>query len=162
MKGVAMDGAELLREASAAMLGAALLIASWCDLLWRIIPNECVACAAVAWLVDCGVGANVAGEVLWGLAGGALVLLLLLASARMGVALGRGPGIGGGDVKLLSVAGLWGGPVWGLAMVAASCLLGVVAHALRSLAGGTAFWREGIPLGPAIAVCLASFSLLRP
>ena len=157
-----MDGAELLREASAAALAASLLVASWCDLLWRVIPNECVGCVAIAWLIDCGVGPNVAEGVLRGIAGGALVMLVTLASARLGVALGRGPGIGGGDVKLLSAAGLWTGPICGLALVAASCMLGVVGHALGAMARGGAFWREGIPLGPAIAVCLAAFSLLRP
>ena len=87
----------------------------------------------------------------------------MLAAARLGVALGRGAGVGGGDVKLLAASALWTGPVWGLALVGASCAVGLCAHGVAWLARrafrSDAAAAGGIPLGPSIAVCLLVFVL---
>ena len=96
-------------------------------------------------------------------AGALAALLLMLAAARLGVALGRGAGVGGGDVKLLAASALWTGPVWGLALVGASCAVGLCAHGVAWLARrafrSDAAAAGGIPLGPSIAVCLLDFVL---
>ena len=86
----------------------------------------------------------------------------MLAAARLGVVLGRGAGVGGGDVKLLAASALWTGPVWGLALVGASCAVGLCAHGVAWLARRAkrdAAAAGGIPLGPSIAACLLVFVL---
>lgn len=153
----------LIECGAAALLGAALVVAALSDLAWRVIPNGCVASVALSWLLVRGLGEKVMEGLLEGLSGAAVVLLVMLAAARLGIALGRGAGVGGGDVKLLSAAGLWAGPAWGLVLVGASCVVGLLCHGVAWLArralrlevgrGG------GIPLGPAIAVCLLVFVL---
>ena len=91
------------------------------------------------------------------------MLLLMLAAASLGVALGRGAGVGGGDVKLLAASALWAGPVWGLALVGASCAVGLCVHGVAWLARRAfrpdAVVAGGIPLGPSIAACLLVFVL---
>jgi len=161
---------ELIRCGAAALLGAALAVAALSDLAWRIIPNGCVASVALSWLLVCGSGEKVAERLAEGVAGALAALLLMLAAlllmlaaARLGVALGRGAGVGGGDVKLLSASALWTGPVWGLALVGASCAVGLCAHGVAWLARRAfrpdAAAAGGIPLGPSIAVCLLVFVL---
>lgn len=153
----------LIRCGAAVLLGVALAVASLSDLAWRIIPNGCVASVALSWLLVCGSGEKVAERLAEGVAGALAVLLLMLAAARLGVALGRGAGVGGGDVKLLSAAGLWAGPMWGLALVGASCAAGLLGHGVACLARRVlrleAGPEDGIPLGPAIALCLLVFVL---
>lgn len=154
---------ELIRCGAAALLGAALAVAALSDLTWRIIPNGCVASVALSWLLVCGSGEKVAEQLAEGVAGALAALLLMLAAARLGVALGRGAGVGGGDVKLLAASALWTGPVWGLALVGASCAVGLCAHGVAWLARrafrSDAAAAGGIPLGPSIAVCLLVFVL---
>lgn len=86
---------ELIRCGAAALLGAALVVAALSDLAWRIIPNGCVASVALSWLLVCGSGEKVAERLAEGVAGALAALLLMLAAARLGVALGRGAGSAG-------------------------------------------------------------------
>lgn len=154
---------ELIRCGAAVLLGVALAVASLSDLAWRIIPNGCVASVALSWLLVCGSGEKVVERLAEGVAGALAVLLLMLVAARLGVALGRGAGVGGGDVKLLAASALWAGPVWGLALVGASCAVGLCAHGVAWLARrafrSDAVVAGGIPLGPSIAACLLVFVL---
>lgn len=153
----------LIRCGAAVLLGVALAVASLSDLAWRIIPNGCVASVALSWLLVCGSGEKVVERLAEGVAGALAVLLLMLVAARLGAALGHGAGVGGGDVKLLSAAGLWAGPMWGLALVGASCAVGLCAHGVAWLARRAfrpdAVVAGGIPLGPSIAACLLVFVL---
>lgn len=154
---------ELIRCGAAALLGAALAVAALSDLAWRIIPNGCVAAVGLSWLLARGLGERTMEGLAEGLAGAIVVLLVMLAAARLGAALGHGAGVGGGDVKLLSAAGLWAGPMWGLALVGASCAAGLLGHGVACLARRAlrleAGPEDGIPLGPAIALCLLVFVL---
>lgn len=154
-----MDGIVVVRVMGAAFLVAALLAAAACDLRWRIIPNECVALVAVAWLLVCGAGSCVGARLLWGAAGAATVLAVLLLVSCASTALGHGAGIGGGDVKLLAATSLWVGPFWGLALVGASCVLGLLGR-LACMPFRKAPASPGIPLAPAIALSLALLVLL--
>lgn len=154
-----MDGIVVVRVMGAALLAAALLAAAACDLRWRIIPNECVALVAVAWLLVCGAGSRVGARLLWGAAGAATVLAVLLLVSCASTALGHGAGIGGGDVKLLAATSLWVGPLWGLALVGASCVLGLLGR-LACMPFRKAPASPGIPLAPAIALSLALLVLL--
>ena len=89
---------------------------------------------------------------------------LLLAAAASERVSGR-PGVGGGDVKLLAAAAVWTGPVLGLAVVGASCLLGAMGWAATRLAGrlvGRGRTSEGIPLAPAVAIATLAAVLLGP
>lgn len=153
----------LIRCSAAALLGAALAVAALSDLAWRVIPNGCVASVALSWLLVRGSGEKVAEGLAEGLAGAVAVLLVMLAAARLGVALGHGAGVGGGDVKLLAAAGLWAGPVWGLALVGASCAVGLLCHGAAWLVRRALHLEAGrgggIPLGPSIAACLLVFVL---
>lgn len=155
-----MDGIVVVRVMGAAFLAAALLAAAACDLRWRIIPNECVALVAVAWLLVCGAGSRVGARLLWGAAGAATVLVVLLLVSCASTALGNGAGIGGGDVKLLAATSLWVGPLWGLALVGASCVLGLLGHLACTSLKRKAPVPSAIPMAPAIAASLALFVLL--
>lgn len=159
--------------ASYGALAGALGVAAVTDLSRRVVPNGCVVAVAASGvaraLVDApgGPGAGSLAGVSRAAAGGATVLGVMLAAALVS-SRGRGsPGVGGGDVKLLSALGLWVGPVGGLAVLALSCLASVAVWALgllaRSLGGGRAaragrrrdrvraLARETVPLAPAIA-----------
>lgn len=95
-------------------------------------------------------------------AGVMAVLTVLLLSLRLARRAGLSGDMGGGDVKLLASVAAWVGPLWGLACVALSCVVGVVGWtvvaALRALAG-RALGRT-IPLAPSIALvgCAAVLS----
>ena len=129
------------------------------DLRRRAIPNGCAFATALS-----GLALGVAeGTLARSLAGGLVVLAMLLLAAGASARVSGAPGIGGGDVKLLSALGLWLGPVTGLAAVALSCLLGVVgwalaagARRLRCRSEGEAPCGDpaglGIPMAPAIAL----------
>ena len=141
-----------------ALLGA-LAWSAVTDLRRRAIPNGCALAVALSGLA---LGAA-EGVAVRSLAGGAAVLSVLLLAAWASARWGGAPGIGGGDVKLLSALGLWLGPVTGLAVVALSCLIGVMgwalavgARRLRRRGEGEAPCgdraRSGIPMAPAIAL----------
>lgn len=129
------------------------------DLRRRAIPNGCALAVALSGLA-LGAAEGVPAR---SLAGGLVALAVLLLAAWASARRAGAPGVGGGDVKLLSALGLWLGPVTGLAAVALSCLLGVVGWALA--VGARRLWRRsegespcedpaglGIPMAPAIAL----------
>lgn len=136
------------------VLAAALGVAAATDLRCRIVPNGCVAAVAGSGLVRALVAAGGAGPAapLRALFGGASVLAVMLAASAISRRLGRGQGVGGGDVKLLAAVGVWVGPLAGLLAVGLSCLAGVVgwgvAAALRPRSRPLP---DAIPLAPAVA-----------
>lgn len=151
----------VLEVACVTGLAAALGVAAATDLARRIIPNGCVAVVAAL-----GAAHAAARGTLPGAALGALVVLaaMLLAAAASERVSGR-TGVGGGDVKLLAAAAVWTGPVLGLAVVGASCLLGAMGWAATRLAGrlvGRGRTSEGIPLAPAVAIATLAAVLLGP
>lgn len=144
---------KLAREAIAVMMLLAALGTSCAyDLRWRRIPNACVAMVALAGLLS-------RKDVTTSVAGAALVLVVLLATHAAFTRARGETGMGGGDVKLLAASALWAGPVGGLFVVAASCLLGLVGRAAL-LAAGRRPRTAGIPLAPAISVSLLGTLLL--
>ena len=96
--------------------------------------------------------------------GGLVVLVVMLAAAGLSARAGHGPGVGGGDVKLLSAVGFWVGPVGGLLVVGLSCAVGLVGWCLgRTIAAArTAGGAHdgGIPLAPAVAVVVLPMVLV--
>lgn len=149
------------------VLAAALGVAAATDLSCRIVPNGCVAAVAASGLVRALLAPTSGGgclvSLVAALAGGALVLAVMLATALLSARGGRAPGVGGGDVKLLSSVGVWVGPLGGLLVVALSCLVGLLGWLIASARSSRRERPTGIPLAPAVAmvalpVVLAGFS----
>lgn len=149
------------------VLAAALGVAAATDLSCRIVPNGCVAAIAASGLVRAllapASGGGCPVSLAAALAGGALVLAVMLAAALLSARRGRAPGVGGGDVKLLSSVGVWVGPLGGLLVVALSCLVGLLGWLIASVRSSRRERPTGIPLAPAVAmvalpVVLAGFS----
>ena len=165
-----------LEGASLVVMAAALALAARTDLERRVIPNGCSVAVGVSGLVRAaarragGAGAGAVAEAALGVLAVFAVMGLAAAASRR---LAGRPGGGGGDVKLLSAAGAWTCPAWGLAVVAGACLtslaLAVTEHILQRLTGqktviyGVGATAGGIPLGPGIAlITLAVVLLGRP
>ena len=162
-----VEGAALL------VLAASLAVAGRTDLRTRTIPNGCSATVAASGLVVAVLrgldGAGPAPVVASALGAGAVLLVMLLSAAASLRLLGR-PGVGGGDIKLLSAVGAWTGPGWGLAVVAGACATSLALsgfeQALRCLTGhktvinGLGATAGGIPLGPGIALSALTVVLL--
>ena len=157
-----------LEGASLVVMAAALALAARTALERRVIPNGCSVAVGVSGLVRAaarragGAGAGAVAEAALGvLAVFAVMGLAAAASRRLS---GRSV-VGGGDVKLLAAAAVWTGPVLGLAVVGASCLLGAMGWAATRLAGrvvGRGRTSEGIPLAPAVAIATLAAVLLGP
>ncbi len=126
-----------------------LFCLSLVDLEALSIPNGCLIVAACAWLaalpflrpgwrviLNCVIAA-----VLFG--GGVLLLSLLMDRIL------KRESLGGGDVKLLAVTGLYLGIVGSLFQLILACVLGLLFALVRRFGSSTK--REPFPFGPAIA-----------
>lgn len=161
------------------LLAVGLVCAAARDLEGRVIPNRCVAVVAAAAILR-ALARRLAGTAplaAWGrmVAGGALVLAVMLAAAALFQRTRSEAGIGGGDVKLLAALGLWLGPAGGLACVALSCLVGLAGWAMvrgwwalagarssrqTKVAGTKVAGDAGLPMGPAIALTALALVLV--
>lgn len=128
---------------------ACLFMLSLTDLDERIIPDGCLLAAALIWAVT----APFLYET-WAEAGKCLLAALVYGGGILGVSLvmdkvlGR-ESLGGGDVKLFAVVGLYLGLAGTLFAVLLACVLGLLlALALKKT-------REAFPFGPAIAAAAA-------
>jgi leader peptidase (prepilin peptidase)/N-methyltransferase len=131
------------------ILTSVLTVASIVDLEWMIIPDEVVifgACAALGFIVfkqgpsvwDALAGALAGGGILWLMGLFSLVIL-------------KKEGMGGGDVKLMAMAGLYFGWRWvALSLLFASVSGGIIAVAL--VARDRANLRKEIPFGPLLSL----------
>ena len=131
-----------------------LFCLSLVDLERLIIPDGCLLLPALAWVLALPWTwegwSGVAAGVLAGLGLGGAMLGLSLVMDRI---LGR-ESLGGGDIKLFALIGLYLGPAASLFAVLFSCLLGLVfALAFRFRRG------EAFPFGPAIALAAAAMLL---
>ena len=126
-----------------------LFCLSLVDLEVRIIPDGCLAAAALAWAVWlpfselslAGIGLHVLAAVAYG---GGLLLISLAADKILGK-----ESLGGGDIKLFAVMGLYLGLTASLFALLLSCALGLVfAFARKAFPHGQ---DEHFPFGPAIA-----------
>ena len=124
-----------------------LFLLTLTDLEDCVIPDGSLIAAAAAWFLTLPLLWNgwgdAAARVLTGLvAGGALLGLSLLMDRILGK-----ESLGGGDIKLFAVVGLYLGPVATLFAVLLSCILGLAFAAVARRGRGKPF-----PFGPAIAV----------
>lgn len=147
--GLTLEGIEL------ALFAVILVSAAAVDIESRRIPNALVAAACVVRLAYLailglsghpGAGSLAAGSLVGALAiGGGLLVATLVADRLFG-----GQNMGGGDIKLLAVVGLYFGVSAGIAVVLAACILGALSSRAfaSSEASGTP---QTFPFGPSIA-----------
>lgn len=117
------------------------------------IPDGCLAAAALAWAAALPLTGSWRDAMLGlgaGFAYGAALLLLSLAMDRL---LGR-ESLGGGDIKLFAVVGLYLGFAGTLFALLLSCVLGLALAALLRRGAGRPF-----PFGPAISAAAAGMLL---
>ena len=133
-----------------------LFCLSLTDLECMIIPDVCLIIAAAVWVIFLpltGMGwPAVRGGLLAGLIfGGGLLGLSLLMDRIL-----KRDSLGGGDIKLFAVLGLYLGIVGTLFMTVLACLLGLLFAMLRR---GRTGGGEPFPFGPAIAAAGAAVLL---
>lgn len=161
---VAVRGASLLTLIQC-LVCVPLVACSLTDLQAFVIPNACVAAAIVlhaCYLLllcaqDPALAAATLARSLVG-AGAALVPLLAL-TLVMDRVLGR-ESMGGGDLKLLAVCGLYVGWRQLLFLVLAACLGGIASSAVLTPKGSGTL--APFPFGPSIAVALWMTFLVGP
>ena len=131
-----------------------LFLLTLTDLDAMLIPDGCHIAAIVAWVAFLPFVGMPKGEILAHvIAGVALCGGLLGISLVMDRILGR-DSLGGGDIKLLAVVGLYLGPIGAMFALVLACVIGLAVHGLRRGAEGRAF-----PFGPSIAVAAAAMLL---
>ena len=158
---------------SAVLFVLVMVASSVVDMRERRIPNELVVAAAFAWIVARALlgacSGSVAGAVIaplkpWGLAAadaaiGALVLGggVLLVTVAFEAVSGR-VAMGGGDIKLLAIVGLFMGWERGLVCLFVACVVSVVVSTVRRIAGSLG--AGTFPFAPALLAGAAAAALL--
>jgi len=141
------------------VLSCILLGLSLTDLDTFEIPNRFILAGIVLWVVTLPfagasggkMGSSIIGQLKDGLLGGFLIAgALLLLSLIFDKVTGK-EGLGGGDIKLFFMTGLFTGPWVGLFNLILSCIAGLIFSAIRR--------QKKIPFGPAISIA-TYFSLL--
>lgn len=136
-----------LQSVEALILESCLIWLSLVDLDTMELPNGPMLASAISWLVFLFSYEDPLDRLWWGLLGalflGGGVLAVSLVADKV---LGR-ESMGGGDIKLLALMGLYLGPDGGLLMLILSCLLGLGLAFLLKAGRGREF-----PFGPAIAL----------
>ena len=131
----------------ACLLFGILLALALIDLDTMELPDVLVAAGAAVWALFWVIGpdrlAALKSGVLGALALGGSLLVLSLIMDRL---LGR-ESLGGGDIKLLAMLGLYTGPAAGLLLIIVSCFFGLFLAFFLSRGKGREF-----PFGPAIAL----------
>ncbi|MBR3326701.1 MAG: prepilin peptidase [Atopobiaceae bacterium] len=149
--GLTLEMLELVAFASV------LLVLSLTDLDEYLIPNATIVAAMlvrVAYIVAMGATGQADAMALLrdSLVGGVVVAVpILLLALVMDRVLGR-ESLGGGDVKLLFVAGLYFGWQQCLFLVVVACVLGLLLAVLGVNGGGDGDDPHLIPFGPSIAL----------
>lgn len=139
--GLAWQTLELL------LLACCLVYLALIDLDTMELPGLPMAVAAVGWLAFLPAHPNPGDRLLWGLVGAAAigggVLCVSLVADKL---LGRET-MGGGDIKLLALLGLYLGPGGGLLLLILACFVGL----FFAVASGAGQGKE-FPFGPSIAL----------
>lgn len=154
-----------LLAAGVVILVVSLGLASASDLSNRTIPNACVVSAALAATPLAVSAPDLSAALGRSLSGASVVVALLAVAASLSRRIHGLDGVGAGDIKLLGALGLWAGPVGGLAVVGASCLLALAGRAavlrFRKSASRATLCRDGsMPMAPAIfAAALLTYAM---
>lgn len=159
-----------------AALFAALAFASVADIRTRLVPRCALYVSLAAWTGGTtfalvvgaspfvGAGGDVGADILARIAGGvATGGFALLCSLVLG---GRGkpPPLGGGDVKLLCIVGLYLGVGRGIAALGLACALALAAHIPRAIAACALSKRPDatFPFVPFIACAVFALCIVSP
>lgn len=132
-----------------------LFLLTLTDLEDMIIPDGCHVAAVLAWLVALPLGLftgwkDAGVSLLSALAfGGGLLLVSLVMDRAL-----KKDSMGGGDIKLFAVVGLYLGFIGTLLALMVACVLGLAFHALSRRGKGREF-----PFGPSIAAAAAAVLL---
>lgn len=154
-----------LLAAGVAILVVSLGLASVSDLSNRTIPNACVVSAALAVMPLVVSAPDLPAALGRSLSGAVVVIALLTVAASFSRRVHGHDGVGAGDIKLLGALGLWAGPVGGLTVVGASCLIALAGRAavlwVRQSASSAALCRDSsMPMAPAIfAAALLTYAM---
>lgn len=134
------------------ILGFSLFVLSLVDLDTCIIPDRFLVLAAVDFVVFAGLSPAPLATLRDGLIGGLALFLPMLALVMLADrVLGR-ESMGGGDLKLLFVLGLFTGAAKGLMMLILACLIGLVFALAPGLRGRDADNPRAFPFGPSLAL----------
>lgn len=129
-----------------------LFLLTLTDLDTMTIPDGCHIVATLAWMAALPFLGLTRGEIITYLVTGVgFGLGLLLVSLAMDKIMGRDT-LGGGDIKLMAVVGLYLGPIASMFALVLACVIGLMFHALASRRGDGA---KAFPFGPSIAVAAA-------
>lgn len=128
-----------------------LFLLTLTDLDAMLIPDGCHIAAALAWLA--ALPFAFPG---WRSVGMSLLAALALGGGLLGVSLLmdrllKRDSLGGGDIKLFAVVGLYLGLIGGMFALMLACVLGLAMNALLPRQGGD----RAFPFGPAIALSAA-------
>lgn len=135
------------------VLGFLLFVLSLVDFDTCIIPDRFLVLGAASFVAFTVLRSGAIGhDLLMGLTGGLalavpMLLLVLLADHIM-----KRETMGGGDIKLLFVLGLYTGPAAGLFMIIIACAVGLVFALLPAARGKDAENPRAIPFGPSLAI----------
>ena len=120
------------------------------------IPDLPLAFGALLWAVCLPLEPDPLKSLMRGFLGGLLPGGLLLLFVLLMDKLMKRETMGGGDIKLFAMLGLYAGPAADLVLVLASCLLGLVFGRVRARRG------QPFPFGPAIAAAAVPALLWGP
>ena len=138
------------------LLFALLLLLALIDLETMEIPDFPLAFGALLWAVCLPLEPDPLKSLTRGLLGGLLPGGLLLLFVLLMDKLMKRETMGGGDIKLFAMLGLYAGPAVDLVLVLASCLLGLVFGRVRARRG------QPFPFGPTIAAAAVPALLWGP
>lgn len=150
------SAAPALLAISLIVFGAVSVWAAVADARRRIIPNAAVATGCAGWLMLL-LAAELAGIDVWaatlqGLASGLLLLAGLLVFAVVFERITGRASMGGGDVKLLAMCGLYLGLSATLIALMAACVLALAGEAMRARRSSDLRPDAFFAFGPYIAV----------
>lgn len=132
------------------LLFGCLMLLGLIDYDTMILPNGPMIVAAVAWAVFLPAHEDIKSRAIGGLATAAAVAAVILVVVLiMDKVMGRET-MGGGDIKLLALVGLYLGPWRTVLAVLAACLIGLI-FALITRVGK----KQIFPFGPAICIAAA-------
>lgn len=135
--------------AFACMLLMLFTAAALCDTATMQIPNAIPLAAILLYFVRAAFFRSARLSVLPGVVGALTVGASMMLTAIAARAVYGTDALGGGDIKLFAVCGLWFGARGGFAVVVMSCVFGLLYCRVKKIQGGVAF-----PFAPSIAAAV--------
>lgn len=140
IKGLSVGALELC------VLSCILLGLSLVDLEIYIIPDRFIIAGIIWWAVLIPFRGDIVYELIRSLVGGLIIGGAMLLLSWIFLKVTKKEGLGGGDIKLLFMTGLFLGPVRSLLSLIIACIVGILFSAFAK--------KRKIPFGPAISVAV--------